>query len=356
MRRVIEGKAFDTDTAKEVARGDNGFLSDAWWGLYRTKDGVFFKIVVNHDGMTVTEFSAMSDTDAQAFLEQHANHLVEKYFGPMPEPSPSRFSRSTIIAAIEMMEPWNHAQLTRFLLKLGPDIASQVGEGGSIAQRLNRFIVLSLDELPEHHALGDGNSLRDALVENGVATLPGYGVDMDSAWQEADFMPPQPRNLLRSLQRDGFTVSGGQLRRLLPVDVALPVVLTEIERLLAKHGFDTAKGHLDQALGSHGDGKWASANSQLRTFFQAICEAMADALKRPQGEEVKRLADGGFLYRELNERVFIDALFKRLHPMGSHPGLSDDEDCSYRLHMVLLTARLLLARFDALNVGRPHRP
>ncbi|MDR3436315.1 hypothetical protein [Telmatospirillum sp.] len=347
MRRVIEGKAFDTKSATEVVSGDNSPMSDAWWGLYRTKDGVFFKVVVDHDGETVTEFAPLSNLDARAFLERRANYLVEEYFGPMPEPSPSRFSRNTIIAAVETMEPWNHAQLTRYLLKLGPDIASRVGEGGTIAQRLNRLIALSLDELPAYYTLGDGNLLHDVLVENGVATLPGYGVDTDSAWQEADFMPPQPRNLLRSLQRDGFTVSGGQLRRLLPVDVALPVVLTEIERLLAKHGFDTAKGHLDQALGSHGDGKWASANSQLRTFLQAICEAMADALGRPQGEEVKRLADGGFLYRELNERVFIDALFKRLHPMGSHPGLSDDDDSTYRLHIVLLTARLLLARFDA---------
>jgi integrase len=43
---------------------------------------------------------------------------------------------------------------------------------------------------------------------------------------------------------------------------------------------------------------------------------------------------------------FVNGLAKRLHPQGSHPGLSDQEDSTFRLHTVLLTARLLLERFD----------
>jgi hypothetical protein len=55
--------------------------------------------------------------------------------------------------------------------------------------------------------------------------------------------------------------------------------------------------------------------------------------------------------RELNEwddngLGFINGLMKRLHPKGSHPGLPDEEDSTFRLHIVLLTARLLLTRFD----------
>jgi hypothetical protein len=347
MRQVIDGQAFDTETATEVISGDNHPMSSAWWGLYRTKDGVFFKVIVGHDGETIEYFSPMSNRNAREFLEKRANYLVEEYFGPASEPAPSRFSRNTIIASIETMEQWKHAQLTRLLLKLGPDIASWVGESGTIAQRLNRLIALSLDELPAHYMLGDGNLLHDVLVENGVATLPGYGVDTESVWQETEFAPPQSRNLLRSLQRDGFTVSGGQLRRLLPADVAPPATLTEIERLLVKHGFNTAKGHLDQALDAHGRGQWAAANGQIRTFLQGVWDAIADAMRCPEGDGVKRLADAGFLYRVLNERPFMEGLFKRLHSNGPHPGLSYDDDCSYRLHMVLLTARMLLTRFDA---------
>jgi hypothetical protein len=42
----------------------------------------------------------------------------------------------------------------------------------------------------------------------------------------------------------------------------------------------------------------------------------------------------------------MNGLANRLHPKGSHPGLSDNEDSTFRLHVVLLTARLLLTRFD----------
>ncbi len=59
-----------------------------------------------------------------------------------------------------------------------------------------------------------------------------------------------------------------------------------------------------------------------------------------------------FLLRELNEwddngLGFFNGLIKRLHPQGSHPGLSEDEDSTFRLHIVLLTARLVLKRFAA---------
>jgi hypothetical protein len=44
---------------------------------------------------------------------------------------------------------------------------------------------------------------------------------------------------------------------------------------------------------------------------------------------------------------FINGLVRRLHPHGSHPGLSGQDDSTFRLHTILLVARLLLARFDA---------
>jgi hypothetical protein len=41
---------------------------------------------------------------------------------------------------------------------------------------------------------------------------------------------------------------------------------------------------------------------------------------------------------------FFEAFFRRLHPQGAHPGLSDEEDSTFRLHLVLLTARSPLTR------------
>ena len=36
----------------------------------------------------------------------------------------------------------------------------------------------------------------------------------------------------------------------------------------------------------------------------------------------------------------------RLHPQGPHPWLSDEHDSTFRLHLVLLTAQLLLNRLQ----------
>jgi hypothetical protein len=63
-----------------------------------------------------------------------------------------------------------------------------------------------------------------------------------------------------------------------------------------------------------------------------------------------------FLSRDLNEwsddgKNFINGVFKRLHPQGSHPGLSDEEDYTFRLHLVLLIPRLLLRRLNT-SLGR----
>jgi hypothetical protein len=270
----------------------------------------------------------------------------------MPE---CRFSRPTVIAAIEMMEAFTHAELTRSLIKLGPDLKQMVGEG-SIAHRLNRLMVLVLDDLSPDYTVDDGRLLRDALVENAVALLPGYGYGSESGEETSD-LPPRPAALLRALELDGFTVSGGELRRALPVDVGLPVAQSEVDRLLEKYRFTTAKGHLKEALDAHGRGSWAAANSQIRTFLDAILDEIAvklDPTAATAGSGQPRrtkLASQGFLSRELNEwddngLGFMNGLAKRLHPKGSHPGLSDDEDSTFRLHVVLLTARLLLTRFD----------
>jgi hypothetical protein len=148
MKRVIGGVIYDTETANFIARRDADHeMSQAWWELYRTRSGAFFMVMADHDGV-VDELKPLTDAQARRFLEVNANDLVEEYFGPMLEARPMRFSRRTVIAAIEMMEPFNHAELTRFLLKLGPELARKVGERGYISQRLNKLITLALDELP----------------------------------------------------------------------------------------------------------------------------------------------------------------------------------------------------------------
>jgi hypothetical protein len=87
MKRIIGGQTYNTDTATLVAKSERGHPdSFAWWALYQTRHGAFFRIAVDHHGYE-HEFSPLTDAEAQAFLEGHlhTNHLVEQYFGPMPE-------------------------------------------------------------------------------------------------------------------------------------------------------------------------------------------------------------------------------------------------------------------------------
>jgi len=80
----------------------------------------------------------------------------------------------------------------------------------------------------------------------------------------------------RALQQDGFVVTAGSLRRILPADMELPTTESELMRLLDCHNFGTAKGHLEQAMENHARGNWAAANDQLRTFFDFLLDAMAE--------------------------------------------------------------------------------
>jgi len=73
-------------------------------------------------------------------------------------------------------------------------------------------------------------------------------------WSAPEELPPSFAAFHHSLRRDGFTIIDGALRRTLPVSLKLPEAENEIIRLLNKHGFAVAKGHLDQAFTAHTNG------------------------------------------------------------------------------------------------------
>src|SRR5271155_5246054 len=270
-----------------------------------------------------------------------------------------RFSRRTVIAAAEVMEDAleTHASLTRQLLKLDSRLAERCNNG-TFTDRFNHLIKF-FDE-DASYRLDDSELLWNKFVETAVSLLrPPPEIDdwlVGKDESEAKAQTPAAA-FRRALELDGFIVSGKTLRRALPVDVGLPTAQSEVDRLLEKRGLTIPKGHLKQALDAHGRGDWAAANSQIRTFLDALLDEIAvkiDTAASNLGSGQPRrtmLASKGLLSRDLNEwddkgLGFINGLAKRLHPQGSHPGLSDDDESTFRLHVVLLTARLLLARFD----------
>jgi len=246
-----------------------------------------------------------------------------------------------------------HAALTRQFLKWDSELNRRCNSG-TLADRFNHLIEF-WDEQPDYRL--DGQSLlSDAIVEWAVTVLPPPRVGVP--WGKPPAARPYVEAFHRALDLDGFTVADGVLHRALPDDLDLPQAEDDVTRLLTKHSFVTPKGHLDQALEAHARGEWASANAQLRTFFEGLLDEMAISLDTtaanlPSSENRRaKLASLGFLIVPLNDwsddgKNFINGLWKRLHPSGSHPGLSDQTDSTFRRHIVLLTAGLLLARFDA---------
>jgi hypothetical protein len=283
---------------------------------------------------------------------------------------PLKISRSTLICAVEVLEEkiTTHADLTRLMLKVGPEVSQKCDEG-TIKDRFNNlvkffdgnreYICESGKDLPEEICslviLDTYTKLKilnwNEAQEKSRATGAPFN---DMEWTE---ISDKAKIFLRALDRDGLKIVDGKIEASFPDILDLPEANDDVSRLLKKHRFVTSKGHLDQALSAHGRGDWASANGQLRTFCEGLfdeiavkIDATASTLASSENRRA-RLASLGFIDANLNEwgndgKNFVNGLFKRLHPQGSHPGLSDQDDSTFRLHVVLLTARLFLLRFD----------
>lgn len=150
----------------------------------------------------------------------------------------------------------------------------------------------------------------------------------------------------------GFTVA-------LPGFVVLPKRGSEVDVLLERHGFSVAQRHLASAKENIAQADWEAANSQCRTFLEALTDAIADKLypaeaaSRSSGLRKRQLlADQEFLSRvkhefgDGNKQTFLPGLAKLLHPDGAHPGISTQHDAMFRLQLVVVTARWMLKRLE----------
>jgi hypothetical protein len=265
----------------------------------------------------------------------------------------SKYSRKAILKATDLLENTGHDGLDRFLLEHGLE---GFHWAGTVRNRVNSLVRYLLENpLVEE----DGVNLADNIVEELVSEAIRYSTNH----REFDYSRFVERyaNLNRALELDGYTVEEGQLRPTLPQALDLPQADDEVHRLLQRYGFDVPLGHLDQAIAAHGRGEWAGANAQLRTFVEGLFDEIAQRLSThlhvppPVNGNASRLwlaaLNPPFLIQELNEwsgqgTGYFEAFYRRLHPQGAHPGLSDEEDSTFRLHLVLLAARLLLRRLE----------
>lgn len=238
---------------------------------------------------------------------------------------------------IEALRFQTHAEVDKFALEFGlEDIIT-----GKYINEKEASIIKHLIKNPQLKA-PNGTPIIQGITEYLIL----------SRYPSAD-----PKNLfpelVNSLDHDGFKLNKNGLRSKLPTEVPIIDKENELVELLDKFGYSTAKGHYEQAIAAHTRGDWAAANSQLRSFaeefFNRASDQIAPGNYKSSHKRREVLADKGFFRSDLNEWInngsgFIQGFWKRLHPEGSHPGLSEKEDSTFRIHLVIVVIHYLAKR------------
>jgi len=261
-----------------------------------------------------------------------------------------KFSPNTVIELIKAFHFSTHAQLQQLALQFG--VADILGEGG--IQKKETRLMQHLIQNPDLQG-PQGSCMIVELTEHLLkerCQIPQNPKDPDEAFPD----------LLNALKQNGYVVSDYKLHAMLPETIPVAQSQDEVTRLLDTHAFDTAKGHLEQAIAAHTRGEWAAANAQLRSFIEELFDRMAEKLSEGQTASLNSsharrewlakcnppLFDPALNEWEIGDKGgFVQGLWKRLHPQGSHPGLSDEADCTFRLHIVIIVGEHFLRRFDA---------
>jgi hypothetical protein len=260
-----------------------------------------------------------------------------------------KFSKNTILELVDAFNFTTHDQVWNIITRF--DLDSVVG-GGSIS---NKEVALKSYLIGNPDLKGPGGS---ALVLELIEFL--FDRACGNALHPKDPQEVFPR-LVHALKQDGYTVDGLKLKTLLPEVTPIAQEEDQMMHLLSTHSFTTAGGHFKEAIAAHTRGEWAACNGQLRPFVEDLLDQIANKLSEgktlglPSSHARREWLAAGcvppFLDPSLNEwevggtAGFVQGFWKRLHPAGPHPGLSDEEDATFRLHIVIIVAGYYLRRF-----------
>src|SRR5699024_1288979 len=129
-----------------------------------------------------------------------------------------------------------------------------------------------------------------------------------------------------------------------------------------KYNLSTAKVHYTQEVNAFTRGDWAACNSEIRTFVEELlcklAEDITGKIYRTSHEARIALSQSSpkLFYPELNEWLdngtgYFETLWKRLHPQGSHPGLSEENDSMFRLNILQISILEIMRRYDDYKMG-----
>lgn len=257
----------------------------------------------------------------------------------------THFSRKTIVELVNAMQGQYNPPFDRTMLEFGLEDEVQ---DSSLPRKLNRLAEYLIKNPNQKGPQGEDlvlELIKKELNRRSFTSLNNFEDDLPE--------------LANSLKRDGFTLSNGNITRALPAQIPVSNMEDELRTLLKKHTFSIPLGHFEQAINNHTNSNWASANSQLRTFTESLFDKFYEGLaggnhssSHQRRQELARITPP-FLLESINEwsisnnNGFLEGLWRRLHTQGSHPGLSDEEDCTFRLHLVILVSHHLIKRFDS---------
>lgn len=158
----------------------------------------------------------------------------------------------------------------------------------------------------------------------------------------------------QAIRADSLDLVEGRVTPLVSPSVDIAEEQGLLESRLHKFEFRTSYNHLEQAIDNAERGNWEASNGQIRTFLDALCNAIASRIKRtvrpPLGGEARKyLEEEGFFSHD--ESQLLKALFRVLHGEGSHPGTSSSDDCHRRRLMALAMANYYLERLENWKQG-----
>lgn len=158
-------------------------------------------------------------------------------------------------------------------------------------------------------------------------------------------------SLQQALRADGLDLVEGRIVPFISPSVDIDKEQGLLESRLRQYGFEVAGNHLEQAVDNAARANWEAANSQIRSFLEALCDAIASKICEgssfapTRGEARQYLEGSGFLSPEESE--LLKSFFKMLHGQGGHAGTSSSDDCHRRRLMAVAMANYYVDRLES---------
>ena len=258
-----------------------------------------------------------------------------------------RIGRKTISALISHLdETYTNTQLKQLMFELGLD---ERYSGPNILSRLGNVFhpIAKMD--------ADCNETKVAieLIETAAQDAWNAIDSTDELWIDSHKSERAKRtydSLQQALRADGLDLVEGRVVPFMSPSVDIAKERGMLESRLQLHKFDIASTHLEQAVDNVARSQWEAANSQIRSFLEALCNSIVSQIYQgssnspTQGQARIYMTEVGFLTPE--ESDLLKALFRVLHGQGGHAGTSSSDDCHRRLLMTVAMSNYYLERLD----------